>query len=150
MFFLLGTNNSILYSFTHFQGLLDAHSVRVLVVSFGCREGGQLWLEQTGCKYNMLLDPERNVYKAFGLGSSYTKVMSFRSLLKYAEYIVLGQEFPDIPPRFLEDLYQLGGDFVLDEEGKVIFSHPCRNPLDRPKVEHIVATILSRGHPSTL
>ncbi|KAJ8009059.1 hypothetical protein DPEC_G00084910 [Dallia pectoralis] len=98
----------------------------------------------------MLLDPGRNIYRGFGLGSSYSKVMSFQSLIKYAEYIVLGQEFPDIPPRFLEDLYQLGGDFVLDEGGNVIFSHPCKNPLDRPKVAHIMAAILSRGHPSAL
>lgn len=47
------------------------------------------------------------IYKAFGLGSSYSNVMNFDSLLQYAEYVVLGQEFPDIPPRFLEDFYQV-------------------------------------------
>ncbi|KAK6295197.1 hypothetical protein J4Q44_G00344230 [Coregonus suidteri] len=134
----------------NFKGLLDSQSARVLVVSFGCREGAQLWLEQTGCKYDMLLDPQRKIYRAFGLGSSYLKVMNFHCLLQYAEYVVLGQEFPDIPPRFLEDLYQMGGDFVLDEGGKVILSHPCKNPMDRPEVTQMVATISSGGHPTSL
>uniref|UniRef100_A0A8C7JZE8 Uncharacterized protein n=2 Tax=Oncorhynchus TaxID=8016 RepID=A0A8C7JZE8_ONCKI len=133
----------------HFQGLLDSQSARVLVVSFGCREGAQIWLDQTGCKYDMLLDPERKIYKAFGLGSSYSNVMNFDSLLQYAEYVVLGQEFPDIPPRFLEDFYQMGGDFVLDEGGTVILSHPCKNPMDRPEVAQMVATISSVGRPTS-
>ncbi|KAL0967418.1 hypothetical protein UPYG_G00251980 [Umbra pygmaea] len=98
----------------------------------------------------MLLDRQRTVYRAFGLGSSYSKVMSFKSLLKYAKYVASGQDFPDIPPRFLEDLYQLGGDFVLDEGGSVILSHPCKNPLDRPEAAQVVANISSKGHPTSL
>ncbi|KAG9347519.1 hypothetical protein JZ751_005087, partial [Albula glossodonta] len=34
-------------------------SVRVLVVSFGCQEGALNWLQSTGCKYDMLLDPQK-------------------------------------------------------------------------------------------
>lgn len=44
------------------QSLLEAQSVRVVVVSFGCLEGAQVWLQQTGCKFNMLLDPQRQVW----------------------------------------------------------------------------------------
>lgn len=33
---------------------------------------------------------------------------------------------------------QMGGDFMLDDRGKVVFHYPCKNPLDRPSVEHIV------------
>lgn len=35
--------------------------MKVLVVSFGSVEGAQLWLEQTGCSFEMLLDPQRKV-----------------------------------------------------------------------------------------
>lgn len=47
------------------QDLLEARSVRVLVVSFGCVEGAQLWLKQTGCTFEMLLDPQRKVCLCF-------------------------------------------------------------------------------------
>lgn len=43
------------------QADLEARSVRVLVVSFGSVEGAQIWLEQTGCSFEMVLDPQRKV-----------------------------------------------------------------------------------------
>ena len=43
------------------QAVLEARSVKVLVVAFGSVEGAQMWFEQTGCNYNMVLDPQRTV-----------------------------------------------------------------------------------------
>ncbi|KAM7396018.1 hypothetical protein PAMA_007345 [Pampus argenteus] len=112
--------------------------MRVLVVSFGSVVGARLWLEQTGCTFDMLLDPQRKIYRSFGLGSSYAKVMKFSCLLQYGEYGAVDRDFPDIPPHLLEDIYQMGGDFVLDEAGKVLLSHPCLTPLDRPAVTDVL------------
>lgn len=47
------------------QSSLDAQSVRVLVVSFGSLEGSRFWLEQTGCTFNIVLDPQRTVWMFF-------------------------------------------------------------------------------------
>lgn len=44
-----------------FQSSLDEHSVEAVVVSFGCQEGASHWLQETGCQYDMLLDPDRKV-----------------------------------------------------------------------------------------
>lgn len=126
------------------QSSLDAQSVRVLVVSFGSLEGSRLWLEQTGCTFNIVLDPHRMIYQSFGLVSSYARVMKFDCLLKYSEYGAVDRNFPDVPPNLLEDIYQMGGDFMLDERGTVMFRYPCKNPLDRPNVEHILKAV----HPS--
>lgn len=120
------------------QALLDARSLKVLVVSFGGSEGAKLWMEQTGCNFDMLLDPQRKIYRSFGLGSSYAKVMKFRCLLQYSEYGAVGIDFPDVPPRLMEDIYQMGGDFILDESGKVLLCHPSKNPHDRPTVKDIL------------
>lgn len=120
------------------QALLDARSVRVIVVSFCVLEGAKIWLEQTGCKFTMLLDFQRKIYRHFGLGSSYSKVMKFSCLLTYSEYGAVDRDFPDLPPHLLEDLYQMGGDFLIDEAGKVILCHPSKTPLDRPSVEDIL------------
>lgn len=115
--------------------------MRVLVVSFGSVEGAQLWLEQTGCTFNIVLDQQRKIYRSFGLGSSYAKVMRFGCLLQYGEYGAVDRDFPDIPPRLLEDIYQMGGDFLLDDTGKVLLPHPCKTPLDRPTVSHILQAV---------
>lgn len=120
---------------------LEARSVRVVVVSYGCLEGAQVWLQQTGCKFDMLLDPQRQIYKTFGLGSSYAKVMKFGTMLQYSEFVVQHRSFPDVPPQFLGDIYQMGGDFLLDEGGKVIFSHTSKTPIDRPKMGDLLAGI---------
>lgn len=125
--------------------LLEARSVRVLVVSFAGVEGAKLWLEQTGCTFTMLLDPQRKIYRSFGLGSSYAKVMKFSCLLQYSEYSAAQRDLPDIPPRLLEDIYQMGGDFLLDDAGSVLLSHPCKNPLDRPSLPDILQAADSAG-----
>lgn len=120
------------------QAALEARSTRVAVVAFGSVEGARLWLQQTGCTFDMLLDPQRKIYRSFGLGSSFAKVMKFGCLLQYSEYGAAGRDFPDFPPHLLEDIYQLGGDFLLDAAGKVLLSHPSKNPLDRPSVTDIL------------
>lgn len=120
------------------QALLKARSVQVLVVSFGSVEGARVWLEQTGSGFDITLDPQRKIYRSFGLGSSYAKVMKFDCLLQYSEYGAVDRDFPDVPPHLLEDIYQMGGDFLLDDAGKVVLCHPCKNPLDRPSVQDVL------------
>lgn len=123
------------------QALLEARSVRVLIISFSVLEGARIWLEQTGCQFPMLLDHQRTIYGSFGLVSSYSQVMRFNCLLSYSEFGAVDREFPDMPPRLLEDLFQMGGDFLIEETGKVILCHPCKTPLDRPSVEDILKAV---------
>ncbi|KAK5622345.1 hypothetical protein CRENBAI_004947 [Crenichthys baileyi] len=120
------------------QTLLEARSVQVMVVSFGNVEGAQLWLEGTGCTFKMLMDSQRKVYRSLGLGSSFSKVLKFGCLMQFSEYSIANRDFPDVPHRLLEDIYQLGGDFLLDEMGKVLFSHPSKDPLDRPSLTDVL------------
>lgn len=121
------------------QRSLDAHSVEVVIISFGCQEGASHWLEETGFQYDMLLDSDRQLYTAFGLGASLRKVLNFSNMLLYAEYVMDHMEFPRGLPSIKDDMFQLGGDFVLDEHGMVLFSHRCHSPIDRPTVDHILS-----------
>ncbi|XP_076605164.1 prostamide/prostaglandin F synthase-like [Chaetodon auriga] len=123
------------------QRSLDAHSIEVVVISFGCQEGASHWLQETGCQYDMLLDPDRKMYGAFGLEASLKKVLNFSNMLLYAEYVVDNMEFPRGLPSIQDDMFQLGGDFVLDEHGRVLFSHCCQSPIDRPSVEDILSVV---------
>lgn len=36
---------------------------------------------------------------------------------------------------------QLGGDFLLDEHGRMLFSHRCQSPIDRPSVQDILSAL---------
>ncbi|XP_036927479.1 uncharacterized protein LOC119004563 [Acanthopagrus latus] len=123
------------------QRSLDAHSIEAVVVSFGCQEGALHWLQETGCQYDMLLDPERKTYAAFGLGASLKKVLNFSNMLLYAEYVADDMEFPRELPSIQDDMFQLGGDFVLGEHGRVLFSHCCQSPIDRPSVDLILSAV---------
>ncbi|XP_023141292.1 uncharacterized protein LOC111578618 [Amphiprion ocellaris] len=123
------------------QSSLDGHSVQVVVVSFGCLEGASYWLQDTFCQYDMLLDPDRKIYAAFGLGASLKKVLNFSNMLLYAEYVADNMEFPRGLPSIQDDMFQLGGDFVLDEHGRVLFSHCCQSPIDRPSVGDILNSL---------
>uniref|UniRef100_A0A3Q2DI60 Uncharacterized protein n=1 Tax=Cyprinodon variegatus TaxID=28743 RepID=A0A3Q2DI60_CYPVA len=86
----------------------------------------------------MLLDSQRKVYRSFGLGSSVSKVLKFGCLMQFSEYSIANRDFPDFPYRLLEDIYQLGGDFLLDQMGRVLLSHPSKNPLDRPSLTDVL------------
>ncbi|CAB1331290.1 unnamed protein product, partial [Coregonus sp. 'balchen'] len=125
---------------------LDACSVRVVLVSFGCREGALHWLAETGCQYDMLLDPHRKEYSAFGLGTSLKNVLNFNNMLLYAEYVVANLGFPRGLSSIEDNMFQLGGDFVLDDQGRVLFSHCCDSPIDRPAVEDMLGAI-QKGYP---
>ena len=48
-------------SASYFQKLVDDANGRVIVMTFGVREGALKWLEDTKCPYPMLLDTERKV-----------------------------------------------------------------------------------------
>lgn len=125
------------------QKLLQSQGVRVVVVSFGCRDGAAHWIKETGCAYDMLLDPQRQLYVAFSLGSSLWKVLNFRNMLFYGEHVAQDLEFPKALPSIQDDMFQLGGDFVLDDRGTVLFSHSCQSPIDRPSVYRILSGINS-------
>lgn len=47
------------------------------------------------------------IYRSFGLGSSYATVMKFGCLLQYSEYGAVDRDFPDVPAHLLEDIYQV-------------------------------------------
>ncbi|XP_068195543.1 peroxiredoxin-like 2C [Antennarius striatus] len=123
------------------QMSLDTNAIQVVVVSFGCQVGASHWLQETDCQYDMLLDSDRKLYEAFGLGASVKKVLNFSNMLLYAEYVADNMEFPRNLPSIQDDMFQLGGDFVLNKHGRVLFSYCCQSPIDRPSVDDILSTL---------
>ena len=40
-----------------------------------------------------------------------------------------------------DDIYQSGGDFLLDRDGKILFAHRSQNPSDRPSASRLLQVI---------
>ncbi len=90
---------------------------------------------QEGWTGPVLGDPERHVYRAYGLGRlPWHRVFTLRTLAMYVGFALRGR-FPQRPG---QDVMQQGGDFVVDGEGIVRFAYAGRSSDDRPRVDDLL------------
>ncbi len=87
----------------------------------------------------MLADPERKAYKTFALKRlSWFQVFSPAALKLYWKLLRGGMK----QERYQgEDIYQSGGDFLLDGSGKILFAHRSQDPADRPEAARLIEAI---------
>ena len=90
--------------------------------------------------YPVLVDRERVAYRAWGLRrSSLAGIwLDPRLWARYAALIVRGERLR----RLGSDTLQLGGDFVLDGDGKVVYARPQQRD-DRPPVGELLRMLRS-------
>lgn len=85
-------------------------------------------------------DPDRTSYRLFGLDRG--RVAMFfrpRVLRRYMRLIFSGW-FPH-PGEPGEDMLQLGGDFILSADRRLLYAHRSNDPADRPSAADLVARI---------
>lgn len=85
--------------------------------------------------FPVVVDRDRHGYRAYGLRrGSLRDVWSPGALVTYARGLVSRERIdrPGADPR------QLGGDFVVDADGRVVFSHPQSSSDDRPPAGRLV------------
>lgn len=88
----------------------------------------------------VLADPERSVYRAYGLGrGSRWQVWGPKVLGRYAALIRDGGRLERPAPG--DDLNQLGGDFVVGPDGRLRLCRPQTGPEDRPSVDELLAAL---------
>ena len=114
---------------------LEAVSLKVLLISFGSSDEAREWRRETDVPFPILLDPDRRVYSAYGLGRSALRSWSPRTLAFYLRARLRGQRLPGARG----DPHQMGGDFLVDRSGRLRLVHLSRDPIDRP----VVATLLA-------
>jgi peroxiredoxin len=114
--------------------------LQVLVVSFGSPDGIEGFRTRLGLSFPVASDPEQKAYRDYGIGkTSFWGVWSPRVLWKYLKLMLRGEKLQHNPET--RDVYQLGGDFLLDADGKVLFAHVSRSPVDRPAVHRILEAL---------
>lgn len=108
------------------------------MVTFGVKTGAIQWLEDTQSPYDMLMDPDRNIYKFFGLKRSILRVWNISTLTYYAEQLAAERSLPHAIENIEDDPHQMGGDFVLNSSGNLTMIHCSKTPMDRPSVDVLI------------
>ena len=79
---------------------------------------------------------------AYGLGRGpWWRVWGPATLRAYAGLVRRGARLE----RPKEDTSQLGGDFVVDRDGRIAYAYRSRGPADRPPVDDVVAAVRALG-----
>ena len=107
----------------------------VVAVSFEPRDRLFQLARQLRVPFPLLSDPERDVYRAYGLKRGrLAQLISPGTVLAYIKLLAVGRFYH----LRWSDLRQLGGDFVIDGQGMVRFEHQSIAPHDRPSVELLI------------
>lgn len=87
----------------------------------------------------VLADPKRTAYDAFVLKRlSWFQVFSPATLKLYWRLRREGKKREDYGK---DDIYQSGGDFLIDRDGNILFAHRSRDPADRPTARNLLEII---------
>jgi peroxiredoxin len=111
----------------------------VLVVSFTPPAKMKAFIERHPLPFRIVSDPNRDAYRAFALGR--TSVGAFFRpgvLWRYLRGVFRGYG-PAKPVD--DDMMQLGGDFLIDAEGRLAWSRPSHEPTDRPSANELQAAM---------
>jgi peroxiredoxin len=125
-----------------FKSEFDRREIPVIVVSFA--EPGKLapYQEVHQWPFTMLADPDRKLYQAFELGRmSWFRVFSPATLKLYLKLYRRGLPQHDYGK---EDIYQAGGDFLIDRGGHILFAFRSEDPADRPTMGTLLKAIDGR------
>jgi peroxiredoxin len=117
----------------------DRHGVSIVVVSFA--EPARLihYQERHKWPFVILADPNRIAYQAFTLKRlSWFRVFSPAALRLYLKLIREGKQRENYGK---DDIYQAGGDFLLDRDGNILFAYCSQEPSDRPPVSRLLQEI---------
>ncbi len=109
-------------------------NTEVVLISFGQQEEAREWLQEVCSSFQMLLDPERKVYRSYKLKHSWLSSWNLKTLAYYVRALMGGREWRGI----IGDSAQLGGDFIIGQDGMFLLKHPSKEATDRPKVSDIL------------
>ena len=109
---------------------------RIAVITFAEPPLLQRFASELGVDVELYGDRDRRLYSALGFGhGSIARVwLDPRVWARYAGLMLRGRR--PRPPE--QDTLQLGGDAIVDAEGRIAWIHRSRGPEDRPEVDELV------------
>lgn len=93
------------------------------------------YVAETGLPWPLLIDTDRELYRGYGmLEASFLDIWGPASWQAYAGAMLKGQ----LPKPAHGDIYQRGGDVLIDPKGIVRLHHVGSGPADRPAIASIM------------
>lgn len=119
------------------QEELKRLNTEVVLISFGQQAEAREWLKEVCSSFQLLLDPQRTVYRSYKLKHSWFSSWNLKTLVYYLRALLGGTEWRGI----IGDSAQLGGDFIIGRDGLFLLKHPSQEATDRPKVSDILGIL---------
>lgn len=113
----------------------------MVVVTFGEMSGAERWLQETKCPFPYYRDPTRALYCHLGLKRSIKNVWNTSTLRFYGCESAKGTPLPHSYSDIEDDPHQMGGDFILDKDFKIVFIYRSKTPSDRPVVNEVLEAL---------
>jgi len=113
--------------------------VKIAVVTFENDFFARAYVAETSLAWPLMVDDTREVYKKYGmLSASFWDVWGPKTWWAYLKLAIKGERLrkPE------GDVYQRGGDVLINPNGTVSLHHVGVGPADRPAIE----TILNNVH----
>lgn len=112
----------------------------MLAVSFSPPERVAAYLDRHPLPFPAVADPTRQAYRLFELGrTSWRAMLGLRVVGRYLR-LIFGGWVPDKAEKD-DDLLQLGGDFVLDAQGRLVYAYRSSDPTDRPQARDLMQAV---------
>lgn len=128
------------------RDLFAARGCSVLVVCQAKPEVLTLYLDRQKWHVPIVSDPDRAVYRAFGLERT-GWLTFFRPGVVWGYLRGMLKGYGVRTPYAGEDVRQLGGDFLLDRYGTMVYQYRSADPTDRPAVEALLNVVPENPSP---
>ncbi len=127
------------------QRQAELAAARVVIITFASAAKASRALQPWLSTFEVWVDPERKAYRAWGLGSRRLGLLNLGTVRLYAQAFLRGKRWRPLQ----WDITQLGGDAVLDANGRVRLWYPGRTPDDRPPIEALIRAVNPEGRLAT-
>jgi hypothetical protein len=116
--------------------------LKTVVVTFAHDFLARSYVEDTGLTWPLLIDSDRQVYRSYDmLTASFWDIWGPKTWLVYGRELLKGRKLE----KSEDDIYQRGGDVLIDPGGIIRLHHVGSGPADRPTVDLILNIITGTG-----
>ncbi len=110
-------------------------NVKIVIITFENDYFARSYAEETHLSWPLLVDDSRETYRNFGMFSaSFWDVWGPKTWWAYLKAILKGQKLRTSAG----DVFQRGGDVLIDPTGIVRLHYIGKGPADRPAIEMIL------------
>ena len=110
---------------------------KVGLISFGEKDEAKIWQKETCSSFQLLLDSDRSVYRAYKLRRSLLNSWNPKTLWYYTRLLLSGIRWRGVKG----DSIQLGGDFIINPDGRFLLVYPSKEATDRPAISEILTLL---------